>query len=1023
LPWWSSRYLALCCLLALGRAIAQTPTGQISGRVLDPSGAPVPHARVEAQQADTGLTRAAGADAAGHYLFPALPVGDYLLRAAHPGFRAIPQHLRLEVGRRLQSDLRLTLDIDVLTVEATSLLEPLSAAQGTVIARNVLAELPLNAREFLQLALLAPGAHPAAPGSELSRQNNSGLHLHGAREAANNFLLDGVDNNDLFINRMVVSPPLDGVREFRLHSSSYQAEYGRSAGAQVNVVTQAGSNRLHGSLYHYLRNAAFDARNFFDGEIPQFQRNQFGGAVGGPLRPNRSFWFLGYEGTRLRQGITRAARVPTAAERSGEFSGPVIDPFTQRPFPGGRIPPARLDPIGRALAAYWPSPNRDDPAQNFVAAPVATGRADQAYGRYDHYISPRDTLYARYNFSHDRSLAPFNEGNTNLPGFGSFVINRGQHAVVSHTHVSSSHTLWEARLGFNRLRREVLQQNLGDDVGGRLGIPGLSRDPHTFGVPSLVVAGYDAPGDNTALPIIRRDNTWHALGSLTRTRGVHTVKAGAEHRRFRADGVNNVFARGQFTFRPTFTQHPVADLLLGLPTLTLRTVADNPMALRASSWNGYLQDDWRVTSRLTLNLGLRYELNRPAVDAGDRFTVYEPARRRLIRAGAEGLPRAGFAGDHNNFAPRAGLSWAAGRTVLHAGSGIFYDLAVLEANSGLYFNPPYFELSLFFPSAQRLLTLRDPFPAGTGFQPPASVNSVEPGFRAGYAQHWNLAVERELPGRLAARAAYVGSKGTKLLRRRDVNQPPPGPGNPNARRPVAGFSNIALAESAASSTFHSGQLSVERRFRPGVLFSAAYTWAKSLDDQSEFLATTGDQSFPQNSHDTRAERGRSNFDLRHRLVFFASWDLPRGLQVHAIGAAQSGPPFTPQLSFDNSNTGNTGGIFGADRPNVAGDWRAGAGRPERWVNPAAFAAPPPLAFGNAGRNILDGPGLANLDAALVKTWRSGESVRLHLRAEVFNLLNRPNFDLPRRFSDLPTFGRVSAAGVSRQVQLSLRLGY
>jgi outer membrane receptor protein involved in Fe transport len=1003
--------------------MAQTPTGQISGRVLDPAGAAVPNATVEARHADTGLERAARTDAAGRYLLPALPVGDYLVRAGHPGFRGIPQHLRLEVGRRLQTDLRLTLDIDVVTVEATSLVEPLSAAEGTAISRNILAELPLNAREFLQLALLAPGAHPAAPGSELSRQNNSGLHLNGARESSNNFLLDGVDNNDLFINRMVVSPPLDGVREFRLHSSSYHAEYGRSAGAQVNVVTQAGSNQLHGSLYHYLRNAALDARNFFDGEIPQFQRNQFGGAVGGPLRRNRSFGFLGYEGTRLRQGTTRAARVPTASEKAGEFSQPVIDPFTQRPFPGGRIPAERLDPIGRALAAYWPNPNRADPAQNFVSAPVATGRADQAYGRYDHYLSARDTLYARYNFSHDRSLVPFNEGNTNLPGFGSLVINRGQNVAVSHTHVSSARTLWEARLGFNRLRREVLQQNLGDDVGGRLGIPGLSRDPLNFGFPSLVVAGYDAPGDNTALPIIRRDSTWHAVGSLTHGRGVHTLKAGGEHRRFRAAGVNNVFARGQFTFRPTFTQHPVADLLVGLPTLTLRTVADNPMALRASAWNGYVQDDWRVTPRLTLNLGLRYELNRPAVDAADRFTVYDPARRRLVRAGTDGLSRAGFTGDHNNFAPRAGVSWALGQTVLHAGYGIFYDLAVLEANSGLYFNPPYFELSLFFPSAQRLLTLRDPFPAGTGFQPPASVNSVEPGFRTGYAQHWNLAVERELPARLVARAAYAGSKGTKLLRRRDVNQPAPGPGNPNARRPVAGFSNIALAESASSSAFHSGQLSVERRFRPGVVFSAAYTWAKSLDDQSEFLATTGDQSFPQNSHDTRAERGRSNFDLRHRMVFFASWDLPRGLQFHALGVAQSGPPFTPQLSFDNSNTGNTGGIFGADRPNVAGDWRSGAGRAERWVNPGAFATPPPLSFGNAGRNILDGPGLANLDVALVKAWRLGESARLDLRAEVFNVFNRPNFDLPRRFSDLPTFGRISSAGASRQAQFSLRLGY
>lgn len=1009
--------------------LAQTPTGRISGRVVDPSGAPVPNAQVEAQHVDTGLTRATRSDAVGEYFFPALPVGPWRLTASSPGFRPAPEWVRLELGRHLRVEVPLTLEVDVVEVEATSLLEPASAALGTVIARDTLGQLPLNGREFLQLALLAPGSHPAAPGSELSRQNNSGLHLNGGREASNNFLLDGVDNNDLFINRIVVSPPLDGVREFRLHASSYQAEYGRSGGAQVNVVTQAGSNRFHGSVYEYLRNAALDARNFFDAPdraIPQFQRNQFGGAAGGPVRRERMFFFLGYEGTRLRQGTTRTARVPTAAEKAGDFSGssaPLLDPFTQRPFAGNRAPAERLDPIGRALAGFWPNPNRADSNQNFVSSPVATGRADQAYGRLDHYFSARDTFYARYNFSHDRSLVPFIEGVTNLPGFGSFVINRGQNVAVSQTHVSSYRTVWEGRAGFNRLRRGVLQQNTGNDVGGKLGIPGLSRDPDNFGFPAIIVPGYDSLSDNTALPIIRRDNTWHLLGSVTHVRGGHTLKAGGEHRRFRADGVNNVFARGQFTFRPTFTGQAVADLLLGLPSLTLRTVIDNRMALRASAWNGYVQDDWKLASRVTLNLGIRYELNRPAVDAADRFSVFDLGRRALVPAGTSGLPRAGFSTDRNNFAPRIGLSWAPGKAVWHAGYGVFYDVAILEANSGLYFNPPYFELSLFFPSAQRLLTLRDPFPTGGGITPAASINGMQPDFRTGYAQHWNVAVERELAGRLVARAAYVGSKGAKLLRRRDINQPSPGPGNPNARRPIPGFSNIAMAESASSSTFHSGQLSLERRFHPGVVFSAAYTWSKSLDDASEFLATTGEQSFPQNSADLRLERGRSNFDLRHRLVFFASCDLPRGFQLHAIGVAQSGPPFTPQLSFDNSNTGNTGGIFGADRPNVVGNPDTGPRTPERWFNTAAFATAPPLQFGNAGRNILDGEGSANLDAALVKAFRWSEALRLEARGEVFNLFNHPNFDLPRRVSDLPTFGRISSAGASRQVQFSLRLRY
>jgi len=1013
---------------------------RISGRVLDPSGAPIAAAGVEAQRVDTGLLRTAQTDLRGEYGFPALPAGDYTVTASHSGFQPGRRRLRLELGRHLQADVRLELDVARAKVEvadSTPLIDPRNAALGSVISRERIAELPLNGREFLSLALLAAGAHPAAPGSELSRQNNSGLHLNGARETANNFLLDGVDNNDLFINRIVVSPPLDGVREFRLHSANYQAEYGRSGGAQVNVITQGGSNRLHGAIYEYLRNAALDARNFFDDperSIPQFQRHQFGGNSGGPLARERTFYFVGYEGTRLRQGVTRTARVPTPAEKNGDFSASpemIVDPFTQRPFAGNRLPRERLDAIGAALAAYWPDPNRADPAQNLVAAPVATGRADQTWGRLDHYFSSRDTLYTRYNFSHDRSLAPFNEGNTNIPGFGSFVINRGQNIAVSQTHVSSAATVWEGRFGFNRLRREVLQQNIGNDVGGRLGIPGLATRHVDTGFPAIVVPGYDSLADNIALPIVRRDSTYQALGSVTHARGAHTLKAGVEYRRFSLDGINDAFARGQFTFRGTFTRHPVGDLLLGLPTLTLRTIIDNPQALRAWAWNGYFQDDWRVAPRLTLNLGLRYEWNSPPVDARDRFTVFDLASRRLVAPGTAGTPRAGFASDNNNFAPRFGASWmidGAGRRVLHAGYGVFYDTTILEANSGLYFNPPYFELSLFFPSAQRLLTLRDPFPAGGGIRPAASLNTIQPDYRTAYAQHWNVAVEQELWRRVVVRAAYAGSKGTKLLRRRDINQPGPRPGMVNANRPIPGFGAITFFESGSSSTFHSGQLSVERRFRPGVTFSAAYTFAKSLDDMSELLASSGDSSFPQNSHDLRSERGRSNFDIRRRLVFYASYDLPlgrsrlaRGWQAHAIGAVQSGPPLTPALSFDNSNTGNTGGIFGSDRPNLAGDWRTGPRRPERWFNTAAFVTPPALRFGDAGRNIVTGPGLANLDLALVKSTSLSERLGLEWRGEVFNLLNHPNFDLPRRFSDLATFGRVTSAGSSRQIQFSVRV--
>ena len=514
LPWRFRGVLiqAIAALLPLA-CWAQTPTSRIAGRVLDPAGAVVANAQVEALRIETARSHQTVSDPRGEYRFAILPVGTYQITAAAPGFKGKPRRLRLEMGRRLRVDLGVLLETEDVVIEVTDstlLLEPENAAVGSVIGRETIANLPLNERQFRQLALLSAGTLSAAQGSELSRQNNSGLHISGARESSNNFLLDGVDNNDLYINRLVVSPPLDSVREFRLHASNYQAEYGRGGGAQINVVSRSGTNQLHGSFYEYLRNDSLDAKNFFDlpeERIPQFQRNQFGGSIGGPLLRDKSFFFAGFEGTRIRDGVTKTARVPTPAQRRGDFSGspaPLIDPFTQQPFPDNRIPAERIDPAGAAIASRWPDPNRAGPGQNLVTSPVGDALVNQIYGRADHYFSPRDAFYLRYNLSHDRSLEPFNDGVTNVPGFGSFVLNRGQNLVVSETHVFGPATIWEARFGFNRLRREVVQQNAGNDIAAELGIPGLSSDPRFVGFPGISVGGVDNLSDNTALPAATR---------------------------------------------------------------------------------------------------------------------------------------------------------------------------------------------------------------------------------------------------------------------------------------------------------------------------------------------------------------------------------------------------------------------------------------------------------------------------------------------------------------------------------------
>ncbi len=1028
-----------CLLAAAGLAApavqAQSVTGSISGTALDPSGARVP-AQVTAIRVETGREAASRAMQDGTYRFPALEPGTYELRARADGLAAPAVRVQVRVGTSVRLDLRMQLEsarfaLDV--SDATPLLEAGTASVGSVVNRGEMRNLPLNQRVFLPLTLLAGGTHASAPGSELSTQNDSGFHVSGARESSNNFLLDGTDNNDLYINRVVVSPPLDTIREFRLHANGYKAEYGRSAGGQVNVVSRSGTKRLHGSAYEYLRNEALDARNYFDPagrKAPLYRRNQFGGTLGGPFVTRNAYFFAGAEGTRIRDADTRTAAVPTAAQRRGDFSSlpaPVIDPFAGAPFPGNVVPHARQSQAGRGAARYWPDPNRGESVQNHVSTPLGDGLVNQAMGRVDKETGTAGRAFGRYNLSHARSFDPFS--GSDIPGFGAFTVDRAHQMAASYSRALSARTLLEARAGFNRLRREVLHQNAGRDISRELGISGLSEDPRFVGFPALNVAGFASLGDDTALPIARTSGTAHLSASSTTAAARHRLKWGGEYRDVRIDGTQGLFGRGQFNFLGAISQNPVSDLLLGFPTFSIRTTIDNDFRQRARFWNGFGQDDWNPTPSLTVSLGLRYEYNSPAFDADDRFSQFDLDAARLVEPGSTPLGRAGYAADANNFGPRLGVAWNPGDSlVLRGAYGVYYEVNVLEANSGLYFNPPYFDLRLFFPSPVALPRLEDPF-TGSGFSPPASVNAIQPDFRTGYSQHWNAGVERALPGRIVARATYMGLSGTKLLRRRNLNQPFPGEGDIDARRPIPGFANIALFESGASSTYHSGVFTLERRLHAGTGFRAAYTWAKSIDDTSAFLASAGDQSFPQNSHDLRAERGLSNFDQRHRLVLSLQCSIPgrhwlaSGWRAFAIATFASGRPATPQIAEDRSNTGNTGGIFGADRPHLVGDPRPADRTPERYFDPAAFELAPPLSFGNAGRNILQGPGTSSLDVAIVRAVRLADDATAELRVEAFNLANRPNFGLPERTFGLPTFGRILAAGQARQLQLGVRLTF
>jgi hypothetical protein len=828
-----------------------------------------------------------------------------------------------------------------------------------------------------------------------------------------------------------VTPSLDAVQEFTLLTNTYDAQYGRSAGAQVNVVVKSGGERLSGSAYEYFRDRALEARGPFDlaSEPEPFRRrHQAGGTVGGPLAPIKSFYFLSVEGTRDRTATTRLAHVPTEAQRAGDFSDlpfPILDPISGAPFPGNQIPASRIDSTGARLAALYPLPNQPQDTTNFGSSPIAPRTIWQVTTKTDHRLGMGRSLFARYSFVHDDRDDPFPTPSANVPGFGTRTRDDTQNLAVGLNQSLSQRLFNELRVGWNRLARDVAPDNQGMDGYAALGMTGPTLPEVDSGFPAIDVLGFDGVGDDVSLPVVRRTNTLHVSDVLSIDRGKHLIKAGGELRHYGSDGFNHLFARGQLNFQGAYTGDAVADLLLGLPTVTILAANDNPQALRTTAVNLFAQDDWRVTGRLTLNAGLRYELNTAAVDVHNRMVIFDPATAALLPVGENGVPRAGVTTDTVNLAPRVGVAWALDsrhRLMLRGGYGVFYDSGTLIENSALYFNPPYFGLTVFVPGAEPP-TAANPFPSSGAFVPPASVNTLASEWRTAYAQQGSLGVDARVGG-TDVTVRWVGAWGANLVRKRNLNQPLPAPGPVDERRPIPGYGEVLLVEPEATSLYHALQVRAEQSAWHGLWLRAAWTWGRSIDDQSAFLASEGNDNTPQNSRVPEAERGLSDFDVRHRLVAAAIWQIPamgesvwgRDWQVSALFTAQTGRSFTPRVSFDNSNTGNLGGQFGYDRPNEVAVGTPGAVE----YDGRAFLIAPPFTFGNAGRNILIGPAFVSLDTAVVRTVRFGARQRLEIRAEIYNVLNHANPGLPGSFVDRPTFGTSVTAAPGRMAQLAAR---
>ena len=1076
----SIAFISALTIFSAGAILGQTHRASVRGTVYDPARAVVPGATVTLTEAETGEARTTTTGEDGEYVLSSLRPGNYRVSVSAANFTTWSNTFTLLVNQELRVDA----DLGVATlVTGTSVLLPVpenlkkdSASLGTVIENHKIQGLPLDGRNFFELALLVPGAAPAAQGSAGSVRGDFAFSVNGAREDSNNFLLDGVYNVDPKLNTFGVRPPVDAIREFENLTSTYDASFGRSAGAQINVVLKSGTNDFHGSLFEFHRNGALDARNLFASAsepAPKYIRNQFGFSLGGPIKKEKTFFFTDYEGTRSREGITRVTNVPTLLERNGNFSqsrdafgnqvllrNPFLPPALGLPcnaanqtgcFAGNIIPDFFQNAVGRRIAALYPLPNRAVAFENFVSSPTQRDRNDQFDVRVDHILNTRSTWAFRYSFGDRALFEPFaGSGFSLVPGFGNDVSRRSQNAMISETHVFSPALVNDLRFAFNRVASAVRQENQGVSINRAVGMPELSSNPRDFGLSFITITGFSPLGHEGNNPQNSVTNTYQILDTATYARGHHLWKFGGDFRLVQQNAFRDVQSRGLLQFSPfgQITGNGLGDLLLGFPMLTGGARVDNAQHLRSNSYNFFVNDSFRVLPNLTLIAGLRYEFNTPPVDAFDRANIYDPVTRTLVPVGPGGIPRGGFHADKNNFAPRVGLAWTLGEdgnTVLRAGYGVYYDQSALAPGEALYFNAPYFDFNLFFSLPGFPVTVDNPFPSFFPFPLPDSALAIQRDLRTAYMQQWSVSVQQQLGRSRVLEVAYVGSKGTKLLSARDINQPPPSalpPGLPFVPRPNPFFDDITQIESRANSRYDSLQIRFQQRLNMGLAVLGSYTWSESNVDASNFFSSTGDPNFPQDSNNLRPERGRSNFDVRHRLSLSYVYDLPfgkgkrylsddgwvstllSGWQTFGIATLQSGRPFTVALlpEIDNSGTGRSVLGFGAnDRPNLSGDPNLSGRSANQWFNTAAFSFPARGTFGNAGRNILEGPGYQNFNASLVKNTALSERLNLQLRAEAFNLFNHPNLNLPDNFLGSPTFGRITSARDPRHLQFGVKL--
>jgi hypothetical protein len=1058
-------WLAGLTLIAAFPVSAQVSTGSIAGLVTDQSSALIAGANVTLINEGTQAARSAKTDATGNYLFPLVAPGMYTLRAEALGFKSY-ELSRLEVQVAQAVTHAVTLEVGEMAtkleiVATAPVLDQRSAEVGQVIGAREVVELPLNGRNFLDLAKLVPGV------AELGTTSQSnGLAINGQRANQIGFYFDGVDTRTETSGKPAFTPSIEAIQEFKIQQNDFAAEFGRNPSA-INLTLKPGTNEIHGTVFEFLRNNALDARSFFAQSIDPLRRNQFGAVVSGPIVRNKTFFMGNYEGLRTRRATTLYQSLPTAQQREGNFAGgpPIFDPLTydaaanrRQQFPGNIIPRDRFGQIGRAMLNYYPVPNSPgSPAFNNVVSTSARNDGDQFHGRVDHQIGNNDLLFGRYSYSTGDVISP-----SGLPLTGSISNTTAHSFTVQESHTFSANKVNQFRAAwtyFNTIGGYPLaDRNLAVEEFGLLN---LTPSTTAYGLPQMVVAGLTTVGANPFQPGEQKENIYNLANDFSWIAGRHSIKFGVDSRYYRPAARVQQTPNSILTFENRFTNQPgvagtgsaIADMLLGYPytgRATQFAESNGWVTLKYYYHGFYLQDEFRLVPKVTLNLGLRYEIQTPYYERFDDLAIFDPVNARFLKLG-EDIDQL-HETDGNNFAPRIGLAWSiTPKTVIRTGAGVFFGQPRGSEFSSFQLSPPFVVdstlvsnplvpdlIGKLFPQTQ----VRD----ASGkilLSPNTNVFSLDPAFRTNYTYQWNFGIQRELANSLLLEVAYVGNSAHRLTGRDLVNQAfqdvdPALPTPVIGRRPNPNIGDVSMVKSLDNSNYHGLNVKLNRRFSGGFSILGAYTYSKVMGIGG---ALFGDQSRQQDARNRRSEYAALEFNQTQRLTMAWIYELPFGkgrpMGSNLSGAgnaliggwsfqgtftAHTGFPLTPTSSV-SSNVGRQD-TNRADRicdGNLSGDSRT----IDRWFDTRCFVNHPFGRFGNSGNGVITGPGINVFDLTLMKNTPIAvgrrEPLTMQFRAEFFNAFNHASFGDPNLAAGTAQFGIIRSTRIGgREIQLAMK---